>query len=226
MGIGNRVSRVVRTPAFGLAMLTPIVLAGAVGAAPSHLGAPVYDTDVTPLAAVSSFARRLLGRDGCRAHQAAEQLPRRGGHDVRPASAHRAEFPWRDADSGCRAGRLPQCRADHGHRRTRLRSELEPARRDRPDRVGARQRRGHRRARYCRQPDLRTRAGRLPAGQRGDRADRAGRARDVRPGDRADAVPARHLVALRLRRRRRRRPTRRTSTTRPWRPHATCAAAA
>ncbi len=54
MGIGNRVSRVVRTPAFGLAMLTPIVLAGAVAAAPSHLGAPVYDTDVTPLAAVSS----------------------------------------------------------------------------------------------------------------------------------------------------------------------------
>ena len=53
MGIGNRVSRVVRTPAFGLAMLTPIVLAGAVGAAPSRLGAPVYDTDVTPLAAVS-----------------------------------------------------------------------------------------------------------------------------------------------------------------------------
>ena len=53
MGIGNRVSRVVRTPAFGLAMLTPIVLAGAVGAAPSRLNAPVYDTDVTPLAAVS-----------------------------------------------------------------------------------------------------------------------------------------------------------------------------
>ena len=53
MGIGNRVSRVVRSPAFGLAMLTPIVLAGAVGAAPSRLNAPVYDTDVTPLAAVS-----------------------------------------------------------------------------------------------------------------------------------------------------------------------------
>jgi membrane-bound lytic murein transglycosylase B len=53
VGIGNRVSRVVRTPAFGLAMLTPIVLAGAVGAAPSRLGAPVYETDVTPLAAVS-----------------------------------------------------------------------------------------------------------------------------------------------------------------------------
>lgn len=54
MGIGNRVSSVVRSPAFGLAMLTPIVLAGAVGAAPTHLSAPVYDADVTPLAAVST----------------------------------------------------------------------------------------------------------------------------------------------------------------------------
>lgn len=53
MGIGNRVSRVVRTPAFGIAMLTPIVLAGAVGAAPSRVTAPVYDAAVTPLAAVS-----------------------------------------------------------------------------------------------------------------------------------------------------------------------------
>ncbi|MCI4674925.1 lytic transglycosylase domain-containing protein [Candidatus Mycolicibacterium alkanivorans] len=53
MGRGNRVGRVVRSPVFGLAVLTPIVLAGAVGAAPSRLGAPVYDTDVTPLAAVS-----------------------------------------------------------------------------------------------------------------------------------------------------------------------------
>ncbi len=53
MGIGNRVSRMVRTPAFGIVVLTPIVLAGAVGAAPDLPGAPVVGTEVTPLAAVS-----------------------------------------------------------------------------------------------------------------------------------------------------------------------------
>lgn len=61
MGIGNRVGRVMRTPVFGIAVLTPIVLAGAVGAAPDRPGAPVYDTDVTPLAAVSPSQRDTSG---------------------------------------------------------------------------------------------------------------------------------------------------------------------
>lgn len=61
MGIGNRVGRMVRTPVFGIAMLTPIVLAGAVGAAPGRQSAPVYGADVTPLAAVSSSQQDTSG---------------------------------------------------------------------------------------------------------------------------------------------------------------------
>ncbi|MCV7180264.1 lytic murein transglycosylase [Mycolicibacterium sphagni] len=53
MGIGNRVSRAVRKPVFGVAVLTPVLLAGAVGAAPDLPHAPVVGTEVTPLAAVS-----------------------------------------------------------------------------------------------------------------------------------------------------------------------------
>jgi membrane-bound lytic murein transglycosylase B len=53
LGIGNRVSRVARKPAFGIAVLTPLVLAGAVGAAPDLPHAPVVGTNVRPLAAVS-----------------------------------------------------------------------------------------------------------------------------------------------------------------------------
>ncbi len=55
MGIGNRVSRMVRKPAFGIAVLTPpVVLAGAVSAAPPDLPhAPVVGKEVIPLAAVS-----------------------------------------------------------------------------------------------------------------------------------------------------------------------------
>ncbi|WP_163697836.1 lytic transglycosylase domain-containing protein [Mycolicibacterium sarraceniae] len=43
----------VRKPAFGIAVLTPVVLAGAVGAAPDLHHPPVVGTEVTPLAAVS-----------------------------------------------------------------------------------------------------------------------------------------------------------------------------
>ena len=53
MGIGNRVTRMVRKPAFGIAVLTPLVLACAVGAAPDFPHPPVVGTEVTPLAAVS-----------------------------------------------------------------------------------------------------------------------------------------------------------------------------
>lgn len=54
MRIVNRIGRAVRRPAFGIAMITPIVLVGAVGAAPGQRSVPVRDADVTPLAAVSS----------------------------------------------------------------------------------------------------------------------------------------------------------------------------
>ena len=42
-----------RTPVFGLAVITPLVLAGAVGASAPHPVAPVRDGAVTPLAAVA-----------------------------------------------------------------------------------------------------------------------------------------------------------------------------
>ncbi len=45
-------TRVMRTPAFGVAAITPIVFAGAVGAAPPS-ATPVRDAAVTPLAAVA-----------------------------------------------------------------------------------------------------------------------------------------------------------------------------
>ncbi len=55
----NAAHRMVRTPAFGLAVLTPLVLAGTVGATPPRPGevraeaaAPTPQTPVTPLAAV------------------------------------------------------------------------------------------------------------------------------------------------------------------------------
>jgi len=52
--IRDRVSRIARTPAFGIAVLTPIVLVGAVAATPGRQSTPVRGTEVTPLAAVSS----------------------------------------------------------------------------------------------------------------------------------------------------------------------------
>ena len=45
-------TRVIRTPAFGIVAITPIVLAGAVSASPQSM-APIRDSAVTPLAAVA-----------------------------------------------------------------------------------------------------------------------------------------------------------------------------
>ena len=51
MGIGHRVGRVVRTPAFGIALLTPVVLAGAVAASPDRPAPAAKSADSAPLAA-------------------------------------------------------------------------------------------------------------------------------------------------------------------------------
>ena len=53
MRIRHRVSRVVRTPAFGIAVITPVVLAGAAAAAP---GRPASDAVAVPLAAAQPVA--------------------------------------------------------------------------------------------------------------------------------------------------------------------------
>lgn len=48
----RRAGRAVHTPAFGIAVITPIILAGAVGASAPSSVTPVRDSAVTPLAAV------------------------------------------------------------------------------------------------------------------------------------------------------------------------------
>jgi len=52
VGMKHRLGRVLRAPAFGIAVLTPVVLAGAVAASPGRTSIPVSSNDVTPLAAV------------------------------------------------------------------------------------------------------------------------------------------------------------------------------
>jgi membrane-bound lytic murein transglycosylase B len=48
----RRAGRAVRAPAFGVAVITPIILAGAVGASAPSPGAPIRNSPVAPLAAV------------------------------------------------------------------------------------------------------------------------------------------------------------------------------
>ena len=50
----RRAGGVVRTPAFGIAVLTPLMLAGAVAASPGHAGVPLTSSNVAPLASVKS----------------------------------------------------------------------------------------------------------------------------------------------------------------------------
>jgi membrane-bound lytic murein transglycosylase B len=50
--VRSRAGRATRTPAFGIAVITPIILAGAVGASAPSPHAPVRNSAVTPLAAV------------------------------------------------------------------------------------------------------------------------------------------------------------------------------
>ena len=50
----HRIGRGLRTPAFGVVVLTPILLAGAVAASPGHTAVPVNSNDVTPLASAQA----------------------------------------------------------------------------------------------------------------------------------------------------------------------------
>lgn len=56
MGIGHRVSRVVRTPVFGIAVLTPVVLAGAAAATPSRVVVPAPAESAVPALAAAPTA--------------------------------------------------------------------------------------------------------------------------------------------------------------------------
>jgi membrane-bound lytic murein transglycosylase B len=55
--VRRRAAQFMRTPAFGIAAITPLVFAGAVGASPEST-TPVRDAAVTPLAAVASAPNR------------------------------------------------------------------------------------------------------------------------------------------------------------------------
>jgi len=57
----RRVGRSLRTPVFGIAVLTPVLLAGAVAASPGRAGIPTSSNDITPLAAVESAQRESNG---------------------------------------------------------------------------------------------------------------------------------------------------------------------
>jgi hypothetical protein len=48
----QRLGRVVSSPAFGVVVLTPLLLAGAVAASPGRAGIPISGSDVTPLVTV------------------------------------------------------------------------------------------------------------------------------------------------------------------------------
>ena len=48
----QRLGRVVSSPAFGVVVLTPLLLAGAVAASPGRAGIPIRGSDVTPLVTV------------------------------------------------------------------------------------------------------------------------------------------------------------------------------
>lgn len=61
MGLGDRIGRVLRTPAFGIAVITPIMLVGAVAATPGRQSAPMRGAEVTPLASVSSSHKGSSG---------------------------------------------------------------------------------------------------------------------------------------------------------------------
>ena len=54
VGMKHRIGRGLRTPAFGVVVLTPILLAGAVAASPGHTAVPVNSNDVTPLASAQA----------------------------------------------------------------------------------------------------------------------------------------------------------------------------
>ena len=57
----RRMGRSLRTPVFGIAVLTPVLLAGAVAASPGRAGIPTNSSEVTPLAAVESAQRETNG---------------------------------------------------------------------------------------------------------------------------------------------------------------------
>ena len=57
----RRMGRSLRTPVFGIAVLTPVLLAGAVAASPGRAGIPTNSGEVTPLAAVESAQRESNG---------------------------------------------------------------------------------------------------------------------------------------------------------------------
>ena len=192
-----------RSAAFGVALIAPLVLAGGRRRVRTVRHQRRFATTASRPWPPSAAARQPVGRDGRRGHQAADPVPHRRRQRLRSPAGGRGEFTWQPSHSGDGADRVPQCRADDGSGLPGLRRELEPVGRHRAHRVAARQRRRHRRARHpgaARSTGRRWTA-RCPATRSSSRAC-SRRPRHLRPRDGTDAVPARHVVALRLRRRR------------------------
>ncbi|EUA50235.1 putative mEMBRANE PROTEIN [Mycobacterium xenopi 3993] len=189
-----------------MALITPLMFAGAVGAAAPRFPGPApatRDTGITPVAAVT--------RSGADLSRPTVIAVTRRPSRFRVAAATLSAPPPRSSSILPGAGNpedgavgLPQCRANHGRVRSRLRCQLEPAGRHRPYRVDARQRWRHRRARHCDFAHLRPGARRHTARQRDRRPKQHRRPGDLRAGDGADAIPTRNVGTLRVRRRRRR----------------------
>ena len=201
----KRANRLTRTPAFGVAVIAPLVLAGAVAGSPSPRSAREEPYPVgacrhhTGGRSVTHRPRPLRsGRHRDRPRP--DGIPHRFGHHVGTPTTDDREYPWCTGHSDDCPVRLPQCRTEDGRRGPGLWRQLEPASRDRAHRVGPRGRRRRRRARYRGRPDLRSRAGWHAARQRGHPFQQRRQSGHLCPRDGADAVPARHLGALRLRR--------------------------
>ena len=226
--VQQRARRSTRSPAFGMAVITPLVFAGAVGAAPSLFPATpaAVRAAITPVAARVALRPRYVRSQCHRRPARADQLPRCRGHHLGAAAPDDRQYAWRPGHSDDRAVGLSQRRNEDGRRGPGLRRQLEPAGRHRAHRVGPRQQRRRRRERHRGLPDLRPGTGRHAARQRGHPAKFRRQSPHLRARDGTHAVPARHLGALRLRRQKgTARPIRRICSTPHWRPPATCAAA-
>jgi membrane-bound lytic murein transglycosylase B len=192
--VRHRLGRVVRTPWFGAALITPLVLVLAVGAAPPQHKNSMSDNGITPLAAVANTgdsssttivaATRPLPFFHIAAANVSAPPPavvvNSPGSLRIPMIAltayQNAERMMAAAYPGCGIswnllagiGRIESLHANGGATDPRG-TAINPI---------------------------------YPGRQRGHRPERSGRPRQLCAGARADAVPAWHLGALRLRRRR------------------------
>ena len=94
-----------RTPVFGVAVITPLILAGAAGASAPSPNAPASGASVTPLAAVEPSQRDGSGASVVAVTKTPTALHIATANVSAPPSG---EFAWHPSYSGDGADRLPQ----------------------------------------------------------------------------------------------------------------------